>query len=416
MKANKYSAKEVFNRTGKPCDSVRLTEIERRIGFVLPETYRQIVMECGGGMLREEINLIDEDSDLGYAVNVLYGNGQPSDGDDDFSLDGVCVQLMETWEIPRWGFIIGEAEGDIHTPILLNLTNPMYPPGALVCVDMESEEEVLVAESFDALWEVIQHNVEKERVIKSLPEREKIRQEYAQYVFFFDPIDDALFFPSLNVRGIPSDKLLGFVVSHDLDLDLFGVGLVGVKVSDPLAVAHNLLDDAVAAGFGIAVPKYDLVAWRGESPVPVTVNTAKWGPDKPVSPGVVRELLWRSQSVQSEFYDCPVIFTDTADSSGMTYLQAIFNRESQIWFLEFQAGAINERYWLKIDGSSYRDSGCEVVFDHVRHWIDEGLAVTAHGGWEKYDCEQDENNDDIRVIIDPETKKFLVFDLENPPK
>lgn len=159
----KFSWDEVFIRTGKPCDSVRLAEIERRIGCVLPETYRQIVMGCGGGLIRGGINRIREDDELGCMVKTLYGNGQPTDEYDDHSLDKLCLPLMESWEMPQWGFFVGEADGEIHTPILLNLTHPMYPPGALVCVDLEVEEEVLIAESFDALWQVIQRNVEKAR-------------------------------------------------------------------------------------------------------------------------------------------------------------------------------------------------------------------------------------------------------------
>lgn len=37
-----------FIRAGQPCDVVWLSEVERNFGGELPETYREIIMGCGG--------------------------------------------------------------------------------------------------------------------------------------------------------------------------------------------------------------------------------------------------------------------------------------------------------------------------------------------------------------------------------
>lgn len=414
---------EIFICTGQPCDAVRLAEIERRIGFELPETYRQVIMACGGGSFHEEIGRIREDDELGCMVKTLYGNGQPTDEYDEHSLDELCLRLMKTWDMPSWGFFIGEAEGEIHTPILLNLSNPMYPPGALVCVDLEVEEEVLIAESFDALWEVIQRNVEKARLVEPDPERRAADRPFAKYVVFFDPVDDALFLPTLQGRcadGVPSDKLLEFVTSRGLRPELVGDGIVGVDAADPIAVARDVFDDAVAAGIGIAIPKFNLVVWRGETPVPVGVNTLRWANDKPVSFGLVQDLLWQSQFSRTHFHDCPVVFVDQSDPSGMTYLQALYNRAFSNWAVEYQMGSTDNRYWLEISGHNSKAAALKSVAELVCYWIKHGSEIRSYAEWEK-DTYGTENPNDLcrgyysrtRGKIDSVTKQFQVFDVDD---
>ncbi|GAA1475357.1 hypothetical protein GCM10009621_23870 [Corynebacterium felinum] len=107
----------------------------------------------------ERAGRLRDDHELGCSLNKLYGNGTPTGRISNLSLDDEAVDLMQRWEMPGWGFLVGLAEGEIHTPILLNLSNPHYPMGALVCVDHECDEEVLIARSFDEMWHKIEANV-----------------------------------------------------------------------------------------------------------------------------------------------------------------------------------------------------------------------------------------------------------------
>ncbi|GAA1475361.1 SMI1/KNR4 family protein [Corynebacterium felinum] len=150
---------DIFIVQGQPCDQARIEEIQARIGFELPAKYQEVIRACGGGALYERAGKLRDDDELGCSLEFLYGNGTPHGSVTGYDLDGHVMDLMKLWEMPGWGFYIGEAEGEIHTPILLNLTNPNYPMGALVCVDLECDEEVLIAHSFDELWQKIEANI-----------------------------------------------------------------------------------------------------------------------------------------------------------------------------------------------------------------------------------------------------------------
>ncbi|GAA1475054.1 hypothetical protein P4N68_02355 [Corynebacterium felinum] len=150
---------DLFFEQGQPCDQARIDAIHTRIRFELPEKYQEVIRGCGGGMLRRGIDQLRDDDELGCRLRILYGNGKPPGKITDYDLDGYAMQLMHIWEMPSWGYFIGQAEGEIHTPILLNLSNPNYPMGALICVDMECNKEVLIANSFEELWHKIESNL-----------------------------------------------------------------------------------------------------------------------------------------------------------------------------------------------------------------------------------------------------------------
>lgn len=149
----------IFLQTGDACDPARIAEIERAIGFELPEAYRQVIAGCGGGVFEPDVGELFDDEELGCAVEELYGNVAEGTTDDHLSLNNYARHLMDTWDLPSWGYLIALGDGEIHTPILLNRDNPAYPQGALVCVDLEVEEETMIAESFDAFWQMITANV-----------------------------------------------------------------------------------------------------------------------------------------------------------------------------------------------------------------------------------------------------------------
>ncbi|GAA1475047.1 hypothetical protein P4N68_02330 [Corynebacterium felinum] len=150
---------QIFLKTGQPCDQARIDAIHTRIRFELPKKYQEIIRGCGGGILDPDIDRMRDDDELGCRLYMLFGNGKPPGKITDYDLDGYAMQLMHIWEMPSWGYFIGQAEGEIHTPILLNLSNPNYPMGALICVDMECDKEILIANSYDELWHKIESNL-----------------------------------------------------------------------------------------------------------------------------------------------------------------------------------------------------------------------------------------------------------------
>ena len=71
-----------FSETAEPADAARLTTIEDAIGRALPDDYRALIKETGGGTLTSEKCVIPglPGSAEGLAADDIFGNGSTRTG------------------------------------------------------------------------------------------------------------------------------------------------------------------------------------------------------------------------------------------------------------------------------------------------------------------------------------------------
>jgi len=144
---------DLFIRQGQPCNEARLAEIENNLGIKLPADYREFLRTTGGGDIATEYSWSRKflgKVEPADSIECIYGNG--SDNDSEFDLDGKAAELSSIWELPKWGILIAEGVDNMHTPILMNINNPNYPPGSIIVIDLEvDEKETLLYNTFEEM-------------------------------------------------------------------------------------------------------------------------------------------------------------------------------------------------------------------------------------------------------------------------
>ncbi|AKK04962.1 hypothetical protein CMUST_03090 [Corynebacterium mustelae] len=234
-------------------------------------------------------------------------------------------------------------------------------------------------------------------------------------LIFFDPITEPFFFDVLAQKfagGEPSAALSQFVADAGFSPHAIGDGVIAVPVMNPLSEGQEIIQSVVAAGCGLAIPFRNIVVWRGEEPLNATVDTLMWHPDMPISIGLVPEILRHAQHTRVGFVDRPVVITDLADPTGMTYAQAVFSRDFGIWLVEYQAGSVDKHYRLALPPEDNDDDATLKAAALIQYWLQYGTAVADYALWEKDDCSPDEQFCEYhhmpKVRIDIESKRFLL--------
>lgn len=141
-----------FTHQGKPCGSLRICAIEKKIGRKLPDDYKKFIKATGGGTLSLKnttlagITLPDGE-ELEINVEQIFGNGHSEDDDND--LAGYASFLAEEWELPSEVLLIGHTESGMHECFVINYGLVDFPHHSVLYLDSESNEEfVFVADSF----------------------------------------------------------------------------------------------------------------------------------------------------------------------------------------------------------------------------------------------------------------------------
>ncbi len=122
-----------FSETAEPADESRLTAIEDAIGRALPDDYRALIKETGGGTLTSEKCIMPglPGSAEGLAAEDIFGNGSTSTGRSlDLATDATF--LMEEWEIPAEVLLFATTEDGMHNCFVINYDLPDYPTGAVL--------------------------------------------------------------------------------------------------------------------------------------------------------------------------------------------------------------------------------------------------------------------------------------------
>lgn len=145
----------VFRTHGQPCDEARVQEIERNLGVQLPESYREFIKSTGGGTVSNAYTCsrryYDSPATSHDCIIMIYGNGPHPQRVYGFDLDRHATSIAKEWQYPTWGIFIGEGSGTVHTPLLMNVSNPAYPVGSIIFLDLELDEETLIYEDFQKL-------------------------------------------------------------------------------------------------------------------------------------------------------------------------------------------------------------------------------------------------------------------------
>lgn len=145
----------LFEYTAQPADSQRILEFESKLGKKLPDDYKMLLSETGGGILNLEkcfltdISLPDGDT-LEVVVEDIFGNGTASNGAHVDLID-YATFLMDEWEIPEEVLLLAASEDGMHQCFVINYGLPDFPEGAVLYVDTDPDGLIMpVAESVDA--------------------------------------------------------------------------------------------------------------------------------------------------------------------------------------------------------------------------------------------------------------------------
>ena len=147
---------------GVPCGSDRIAEIEQNLKRELPQSFRDFVMETGGGAVNPERYYIAGDflpsEPGGVGVFYIYGNGNLSNGrqndiDSGAAAGPICIQ--KEWEYPLGTVLFALSSAGAHVVYLINYDLPEFPVHSILVANSEGEIGLLAAD-FLAFLEMLQ--------------------------------------------------------------------------------------------------------------------------------------------------------------------------------------------------------------------------------------------------------------------
>lgn len=127
---------DLFAKTGDPANETRLDEIEHALGRQLPDDYRALIRETGGGTLKLAKCVMPglPGEAEGLATEDVFGNGTNEDTRT-FDLATYATFLMEEWEIPDEVLLFATTEDGMHNCFVINYDLPDHPAGAVLDLD-----------------------------------------------------------------------------------------------------------------------------------------------------------------------------------------------------------------------------------------------------------------------------------------
>ena len=141
---------DLFLYPGQPAGEDRLLEIECAIGKRLPDDYRTLIRETGGGTLKLAKCVMPglPGAAEGLATEDIFGNGRTT-RDMNVDLATQATFLMEEWEIPREVLLFATTEDGMHNCFVINYDLPEYPKGSILYLNTDPGGDIaLVANTF----------------------------------------------------------------------------------------------------------------------------------------------------------------------------------------------------------------------------------------------------------------------------
>lgn len=129
---------DLFLYPGQPAGEDRLLEIECAIGRRLPDDYRTLIRETGGGTLSQDRCVLPRlpHGAQGLATEDIFGNGRTTQ-DTNVDLATHAAFLMEEWEIPDEVLLFATTEDGMHNCFVINYDLPDHPVGAVLHLDSD---------------------------------------------------------------------------------------------------------------------------------------------------------------------------------------------------------------------------------------------------------------------------------------
>lgn len=172
------SCKIDFEYPGKKCTALDTARIENELGKKLPQTYRDVLECCGGGILSLKNSFInlpldDRSEDYELSIDQILGNGKTSSGHNNDLLTYGRF-LTEEYEIPDEVLLCAISEAGMHEYLVINYGLKDFPEGSvLYCNDEENPGEYIqVASTFAEFLELLEPDPEfSESTVESDPKR-----------------------------------------------------------------------------------------------------------------------------------------------------------------------------------------------------------------------------------------------------
>lgn len=418
---------DLFITPGQPCDEARVSQIEQNLGVELPERYRDLIMATGCGNVAEKYAYSrrycgKDGTDFG-GVKTLCGNGPNPHSAFRFDVDGDALRIARKWEYPRWGVLFGFGYGSAHTPLLLNVSNPAYPVGAVVHLDVEVGEETCIFDSFDEFFEDLVDPFEPEgfdpseldrskvRVIKepgmdnavkeqseghaSSPAREVVHPNPDAgggfSIIVSEPVGEKLLLPSIErrlelpPRSTPALDAFAEQVDDEFitSVEVAGDGLLGLMVDflSPSPIATWISPVALANGVALAVPEWNYVLTRGNEVDAYRLRT-KGSEFEYASAELVDEVLdfIVRISIPDGYDNFIVVAERTGDErwgeeEKTPFIRARWEFENGDWAVEYR-DARKQQFF------TFTPSADEVA-RLVKHWLATGGDVAGEADWQR---------------------------------
>lgn len=418
---------DLFITPGQPCDEARVRQIERNLGVELPERYRDLIMATGCGNVAEKYAYSrrycgKDGTDFG-GVKTLCGNGPNPHSAFRFDVDGDALRIARKWEYPQWGVLFGFGYGSAHTPLLLNVSNPAYPVGAVVHLDVEVGEETCIFDSFDEFFDDLVDPFEPEgfdpseldrskvRVIKepgmdnavkepseghaSSPAREVVHPNPDAgggfSIIVSEPVGEKLLLPSIErrlklpPRSTPALDAFAEQVEDEFitSIEVAGDGLLGLMVDfpSPSPIATWISPVALANGVALAVPEWNYVLTRG-SEVDTYRLRARGSEFEYASAELIDETL--DFIVRISIPDGDDDFIVVAERTGderwgeeekTPFIRARWEFENSDWAVEYRDSRKQQFF-------TFTPSADEVA-RLVKHWLATGGDVAGEADWQR---------------------------------
>lgn len=418
---------DLFITPGQPCDEARVSQIEQNLGVELPERYRDLIMATGCGNVAEKYAYSrrycgKDGTDFG-GVKTLCGNGPNPHSAFRFDVDGDALRIARKWEYPQWGVLFGFGYGSAHTPLLLNVSNPAYPVGAVVHLDVEVGEETCIFDSFDEFFEDLVDPFEPEgfdpseldrskvRVIKepgmdnavkeqseghaSSPAREVVHPNPDAgggfSIIVSEPVGEKLLLPSIErrlelpPRSTPALDAFAEQVDDEFitSVEVAGDGLLGLMVDflSPSPIATWISPVALANGVALAVPEWNYVLTRGNEVDAYRLRT-KGSEFEYASAELVDEVLDFIVRISiPDGYDNFIVVAERTgeerwgEEEKTPFIRSRWEFENSDWAVEYR-DARKQQFF------TFTPSADEVA-RLVKHWLATGGDVAGEADWQR---------------------------------
>lgn len=137
---------QLFTYPGQPAAPTRITQIEQALGKNLPDDYKQLLAQTGGGSLDLKNSFLSgitlaSGEELEINVETVFGNGKTTN-DSTIDLVDYAMFLMEEWDIPNEVLLLADTEDGMHQCFVINYGLTDFPTGSVLHFDTDPGGEI----------------------------------------------------------------------------------------------------------------------------------------------------------------------------------------------------------------------------------------------------------------------------------